>query len=668
VTETLHSWKEIATHLHITVRTAQRWEKTEQLPVHRHRHSQRHSVYAFRSELDQWWTRRGVDLPQPAPAKTLLARQWVVFTVLGAVAAAGVGFLMWRPASREPGTDLKAVPLTSYRGNEIFPALSPDASQVAFSWDEEQAGRYDLYVGTVAGRGVPLRLTTDPRQDFSPAWSPDGRAIAFVRRHPGNKAEVLLVAPSGDAGERQLTEIFLPGNGAWGHASQGRFLAWSPDGQWLVAAAADSPDGASRLVLLSPETNEKRILTQPPDQFRGDVSASFSPDGRTLAFSRNTSANLAEIYLLDLTSDLQPRGTPRQLTSLGGHSTAPAWTRDGRTVIFVAGTTGSEVQLWKMAASGGEPELVEFARSPVNSLALAGTRLVFSQGSADIDIWSVGIPTASGGAVGRAGSAVRLVASSRPEGSPAFSPDGTRIAFASLRSGNREIYVSNRDGSNTLQLTTFGGPAVASPSWSPNGKHLAFIVASRGSVHLYTVGSDGGAPTLIHSDPFAVTSVGASPLNWSRDGHWIYFVSRRSGSIQSWKTAVTGRAAVQVTRNGGLTAHESADGEFVYYLKGRPVGLWRVPLTGGEERIVLTSLPGPVAFADSGLHFLTRDPSSGHATLRFFSFAGGETTPVAEIGFQRFMNGFSVSPDRRTLAYTQSERGGNDLMLVDGVR
>jgi len=667
VTEKFSSWKEIAAHLNITVRTAQRWEKSEQLPVHRHLHSQRHSVYAFRSELDEWWIKRGVNLPQPVVEKPLLRRKWLPFAVLGAVTVAGIGFLIWPRVALPRGEVLRAVPLTAYRGHEIFPALSPDASQVAFSWDEEQVGRYDIFVGKVGGSDLPRRLTTDPQQDFSPAWSPDGLSIAFVRRQPFGRADVLLVGSSGDAVERKVAEINFPMNGLWGHAGRGRYLAWSPDGQWLAAAAADSPGGALHLILLSPETGEKRILTEPPDEFAGDVSASFSPDGRTLAFSRSTSQDSGEIYLLDLSSELQPRGVPRQLTSLGGYSASPVWTSDGRRIVFVSGSAAAEFRLWMTDASGGQPELVQVGYTPVNSVALAGSRLVFSQGSGDIDIWSREMPPASGGVLGQAGSPVRLVSSSRPEGHPEFSPDGTRIAFGSLRSGNGEIYVSNRDGSSVKQLTTFHGPSVQSLCWSPNGKRLAFVVSVNSQVQIYAIDSDGGEPMLIHSDPSLVTSMGAS-VSWSRDGNWIYFVSRRSGSIQSWKTAVMGGATVQVTRNGGLTARESPDGEFVYFLKVRPSGLWRVPTGGGEERIVLDSVPGPFAFAEDGLHFMTRALSSGRATLRFFSFSARALTPVADIGAQVFTGGFSVSPDRRTLVYSQAEPSGADLMLVDRFR
>ena len=206
-----------------------------------------------------------------------------------------------------------------------------------------------------------------------------------------------------------------------------------------------------------------------------------------------------------------------------------------------------------------------------------------------------------------------------------------------------------------------------SPRWSPDGKQLALLVSSKDAVQIYAISSDGGAPRPIHSDPSVVTS-GNSSLNWSRDGIWIYFVSRRSGTVESWKAPVRGGTAVQVTRNGGLTAVESPDGKFVYYLKGTPpLSLWRVPAGGGEESTVLARVPSPLGFAEGGLYFSARDAPSGPATLRFFSFATATVKPIAEIGRQR-MTGLTVSPDQRTLVYAEAELGGMDLMLVDGFR
>jgi Tol biopolymer transport system component len=130
---------------------------------------------------------------------------------------------------------------------------------VAFTWNGQKQDNYDIYVKLIGTGGSPLRLTTDPAADLSPAWSPDGRFIAFFRLLPREpeKAAVMLIPALGGP-ERKLAEVliadFLPPP----------YLAWSPDGSWLVMSDRGSHTEPVALFLLSVETGEKRRLTSPP--------------------------------------------------------------------------------------------------------------------------------------------------------------------------------------------------------------------------------------------------------------------------------------------------------------------------------------------------------------------------------------------------------------------
>lgn len=156
----------------------------------------------------------------------------------------------------------------------------------------------------------------------------------------------------------------------------------------------------------------------------------------------------------------------------------------------------------------------------------------------------------------------KLIYSTRQDITPRWSPDGRRIAFRSLRSENPEIWVCNSDGSDPVQITSFGGSHVGWPAWSPDGKLLTFDAAEQGQRDIYIVRVDGGAPRRITKDP----ADDAVP-SWSRGGRWIYFASSRSGDSQVWKIPVEGGEAVRVTKGGGRIAFESANGEYVYYAK-----------------------------------------------------------------------------------------------------
>jgi DNA-binding winged helix-turn-helix (wHTH) protein len=115
-----------------------------------------------------------------APRKTR-SRAWLIAVAAAAlVVATGVaGWLLW---FRKQGgsAPLHVVPVTSYPGRETGPSFSPDANQIAFSWDGDKGDNLDIYVKLLGENGA-LRLTSDPQPEYSPAWSPDGRHIAFCR-------------------------------------------------------------------------------------------------------------------------------------------------------------------------------------------------------------------------------------------------------------------------------------------------------------------------------------------------------------------------------------------------------------------------------------------------------------------------------------------------------
>jgi eukaryotic-like serine/threonine-protein kinase len=168
---------------------------------------------------------------------------------------------------------------------------------------------------------------------------------------------------------------------------------------------------------------------------------------------------------------------------------------------------------------------------------------------------------------------------------PAYSPDGKKIAFESDRSGNREIWVCDKDGSNQVKLTSIGvgGGVVQAPQWSPDNQSIAFwgFPKGGGSLDIYVIDANGGTPKRMTTDPAE-----DSWPNWSRDGQWLYF----GKGDEIWKIPFKGGKEIQVTRDKGANwPHESPDGKWLYYSKGwpGPQSVWRMPGAGGEATKVL---------------------------------------------------------------------------------
>jgi Tol biopolymer transport system component len=179
-----------------------------------------------------------------------------------------------------------------------------------------------------------------------------------------------------------------------------------------------------------------------------------------------------------------------------------------------------------------------------------------------------------------AGASSKFLASTRYEESPAWSPDGKRVAFSSNRGGVRQIWVAEADGSNAVALTNFPDGIAGSPRWSPDGDMIVFDARPNGAADVYSVRADGGIPKRLTDHP-AEDHVPC----YSADGRWIYFASLRSGPGQVYRMPATGGEAVQVTRKGAYAPIASPDGKWIYYEKEN--GIWKVPPDGGEEVQVL---------------------------------------------------------------------------------
>jgi len=600
--------------------------------------------------------------------------------IAGASAAlfVAVGVASWLFWSRKQGggAPLHVIPVTSYPGREATPSFSPDGSQIAFSWDGEKGDNLNIYVKLV-GENSALRLTNDPRPEYSPAWSPDGHHIAFCRLDQDGTEIVLIPALGGP--ERVIATLPRQADPeragrplAWLHDNgnpNDRLLTWFPDGEFLAFIGRKYRGGPNTIFLVSMEDGEIRQLTSPPDRSYGDNSPSVSPDGRRLAFTRSLAkyGGPAHLYVIPLSDRKAPAGKPQQVTQQETGFAGLAWTSDGRRLVFSAAQG-----LWTVALDGRGP--APLALSGYNpsypAISARSNRLVFVHSSEDTDIWRVNGPAFTNNKSAAASNApTRLISSTRMDTNPQYSPDGSRIAFTSSRTGPVAIWVCDSDGANPVQLTdekdlnADGG----TPRWSPDGRYLAFDSTKSGSPDIYVVSAQGGPVRRITYESSA-----EDMPSWSHDGKWIYFESDRSGVFQIWRVPFAGGTAVQVTNNGGADAFESRDGKFVYYTKWEQRGIWRKPVQGGPETLVI---PDGTTFHwglfDKGACLTDLDTAAG-PTIKCLGFGSNRVMTAFTLPKGTRIDGhgpsFSASHDGRWFLYVSLERVESDIMMVDNFR
>ena len=582
-----------------------------------------------------------------------------LLTLAALIVIVGLGWFWWMRRTQPQPAAMKLIPLTTYPGIEQQPSLSPDGSQVAFSWNGRDQTNFNIYVKTT-GPGPPLRLTTDTADDVNPAWSPDGSSIAYLRKMgSGTEFSVLQTSALGGP-QRKLADVSIPEISNF----YAPYMSWLPDGQSLIITDRPSADKPAALFILSVSTGEKRQLTFPPAGTQGDHCAAVSPDGKALAFRRANPAGQwhGSIYVQALDNSFRPRGEPRQVTPQKFFDdVCVSWTADSRRLVFPYG-----LGVWTLPVSldsgdlaSGEARMAVETGDSVSwtSVARTSARLAYAHTTGGGDsIWRMRIP----GPHEKPEPPVRFIASTKGEFAQQYSPSGGKIAFESYRGGNLEIWVCGSEGEDCSQLTTMGAPQTGVPAWSPDGRQIAFYSNQEGKSRIFVIAADGGAVRRMTSG-----SGSAIFARWSRDGKWIYFSSKDTGPAEIWKVPASGGPAVQVTHGGGFASSESPDGKWLYFTREFALdsSLWKMPAGGGEEVQVLPSVTYTnFAIMDDGIYYVART-AQGFA-IQFLHFATGKSDIVAPVG--KGYVGFSVSPDKKWILFAQDNPSGSELVLVEG--
>jgi Tol biopolymer transport system component/DNA-binding winged helix-turn-helix (wHTH) protein len=576
--------------------------------------------------------------PLQFPAKPKSKFIWLTAAVL-LLSFGAVAFWFWQAKQSQKATFLQnVVPFSGLPGRENMPAFSPDGKQLAFVWDGDK-GNLDVYVKLI-GTGEPLRLTNNEANDLFPAFSPDGKQIAFLRSTP-NSGEVYLIPALGGA-ERKICQV----NSVW------TSLSFSLDGKSLALIDSDKNDENWGIFLVNIETGEKKRLTVPPE-FSVDSDPRFSSDGKQIAFLR-VFGQTYEVFTVPATG-----GEPNQLTNDKSAVSGLTWDAKGENLIFASRRNGNQSNLWKISANGGEPEmLVTGGKNVVNpAISTDGKTIAFVEELRDTNIWQINISD-------QGNSETKLISSSRADHSPAFSPDGSKIVFASDRTSHYEIWVADADGKNQRQLT-FLQQSAGSPRFSPDGKFIVFDSQEGQRSDVFVIPTEGGqARNLTASETREVLP------SWSADGRFVYFTANKNGSNQLWKIPAEGGESVQITKNGAFESFASPDGKLIYFTKSRSeFGVWQITPEGTDEKPV-NGLEEAAFWRywtvnSEGVYFVPRTANPPYKikaydfkTLQIKDLATTNKSPIW------IYAGFSVLPEKKIL-YTQFDQNSASIMLAD---
>jgi Tol biopolymer transport system component len=456
-----------------------------------------------------------------------------MYLLVGALVAAGLGYLVFRPgseagASKRDSSERTYVKQTAGPGRELSPNLSPDGTRLVYV--SRAAGNWDIYLQPLKENDSsvfpePVNLTADsPFDDLQPAFSPNGTQIVFRSLREGGGVFVMDAAGKG---VRKLADAgFSP--------------VWSGDGTEIIVAGANGLEVSTRtpppsaLFAVNVETGSRRVITT------GDaVQPNCSPNGHRIAYWGMRQGGQRDIWTVAAKG-----GDPVEVTNDANSDWNPLWSRDGKYLYFASDRDG-KMNLWRIqideqsGETAGKAEPVKLPGDYVQhfSFSTDGRLMAYVQESTRKSLYQIALNPAAENAPG---GAVPINQGSRLFSSPDISPDGEWLVFTNQGEKQEDLFVMRRDGKGLAQITN-DTHRDRGPRWSPDGKKIAFYSDRSGEYEIWLTNADGsGLEQLTHT---AAENMIYYPL-WSPDGRRIQYQMSSSYSyvIEVGKGWEEGRA------------------------------------------------------------------------------------------------------------------------------
>ena len=492
---------------------------------------------------------------------------WLALAVTAALLATAMAVYQWIRPGETDGQILRAVPtqLTSTPGLQAEPSLSPDGSEVAFVSD--QGGTPHVWL--VAADGASTRqLTTGDDPEHDPVWLQDGSAILFTRIRNGRPGiwrvarlggvATLLVADAADpavspdglrlAFIREVAPSAEPrvfvaplndldkavqrttdADGRWEH----RHPAWSPDGRTLCYRVHHA------LWTVSPDGGKAERLTFDNESARHPV---WSSDGRSVYYTSGREGTVA-LWRVDIGSR-----SPQRMTLGSGPESDASISRDGTTLVYSTNLEDYNIVVHEMATGFGRPFGTRRAEQ-MPRFSQDGSGVIFISDRVDgrDELWEQSLA-----GLAPAGDARRITRHGAGDVvHPAVSPDGRWIAYYRVVEDQRDVYIVSVDGVSPVQFTTDAASDIQ-PAWSPDGSKLAFASERGGLFHIWIAPVANGRPA---GPARQITRGQAREMapEWSPDGAWIAYTAEPTASTGDvWVTRSDGSGAPQkVTAGAG---------------------------------------------------------------------------------------------------------------------
>jgi len=539
--------------------------------------------------------------------------RWLI-ACLAILAAAGAG--LWYGGRQRPDhRAVKFLRLTDFAGLEDSPAFSPDGKSVAFVSDS--TGSRQIWIRLLAG-GPPLQITHDAGKHLEPRWSQDSAALIYYTPPPEGDAQGALweISALGGAPRRLISGM----SGADVSHDGKRLTFFRLNGKQMELAISDRNGSNAKVVMQEAVSFSYR---QPR----------WSPDDGTIAYLHSRENWADDVYVVSASG-----GAPRQVTDDNTLMSGLAWLPDGSRLLY-SSAQGSTVlylptmHLWTISPAGRDLRQLTFGEAGDENPDIdRDGRIVVSRKHMQFDIWKFPVDGEPAENVRRA---LQITHQTGQVQAPSLSPNDSELVYLSDNGGHGNLWIMKLASGETHQITYENGSneVIGVPIWSPDGNFITFATTRPSGL------GRGVGYWLIHPDGSALRL--AIPegtwATWSGDSKWLYYAEsspvRDTGSFRMMKSPVEGGSAALVRSDNARGPAVAPDGSALYYV------------------VPLQNLNGLLDY-----ELRVARPENGPSKL--LARISGERVPIWQ-GFQPV-----ISRDGKSLAVPLDDELGTNIWLV----
>ena len=527
----------------------------------------------------------------------------------------------------------------TFLGNAYDPALSPDGMFVAYV-SRKPGERHKLMVQASNGANVEIAEDTHITR---PRWSPDGSEVLYAV-----DTSIFVVS--------RLGGVARP-------IGRGESACWlTPDGSQIVMALQGERSGFKGVRLVNRLTGEAREVHLSEYAFLGDVDCSARA-GMILGVTQNSEKYQIRAFKPDGSEE-------RKLVEESDEISSARWSPTGDSIYYLHGK-GSTRELSKFSVTRRDAEPAVLADGLQSgeffTLSADGVRLAYTRQEHNSNLWRVNLPAAGNKAKPEIS---RVTSGTSYYGAASFSPDGRWIAFALGPNPNEtNIFKMQVAGGERVQITFFEHAAAASPAWSPDGQRIAFISDQNGTPRVWTISADGGTAQPLENTNASDTN---NKLAWWPSSNIVYQQPGLRNLLQINDETHGEKTIIQHDQSVGWVPFKPAfspDGKkMAAYWNRKEEGVWIISVEPYSEMLLLPSeIIFPLGWSLNGkyVYAIRAEKGSGREIIRIQVAAPNAVTSVATLpGDVDDDDNASVSPDGKEIVVSISEEK-SDVWLME---